>query len=207
MPRISIVVSEANTSRHTDWEFAFAFPTRLQRPGSDDTLRAGIVAFEYHDFTVGTRRAVAQFGKDNKYFGVAIIMATLPGLPMFGHGQVEGFTEKYGMEYRRASWDEKPDSNLVARHEREIFPLLRSRYLFAEVENFFLYDVFAPEGHVVEDVVQERKRCCDRGRSFRIIARCEPDRLDKRSDQIRGGARRAIAATWAAQPADPRNCC
>ena len=29
-------------------------------------------------------------------------MATMPGLPMFGHGQIEGFAEKYGMEYRRA---------------------------------------------------------------------------------------------------------
>jgi hypothetical protein len=46
--------------------------------------------------------AVAQFGKGDKYFGVCTLMATLPGLPMFGHGQIEGFEEKYGMEYRRA---------------------------------------------------------------------------------------------------------
>jgi hypothetical protein len=44
------------------------------------------------------------------------MMVTLPGLPMFGHGQVEGFTEKYGMEYRRAYWDEKPDEYLIVRH-------------------------------------------------------------------------------------------
>jgi hypothetical protein len=79
-------------------------------------------------------------------------MATLPGLPMFGHGQIEGFTEKYGMEYRRAYWDEQPDGDLVRRHEREIFPLLRRRHLFAEVGQFFLYDLFTPEGHVNEDV-------------------------------------------------------
>ncbi len=96
--------------------------------------------------------AVAQFGKGGKYFGVCTLMATLPGLPMFGHGQVEGFTEKYGMEYRRAYWDEKPDEELVRRHEREVFPLLRRRHVFAEVENFFLYDFYAPEGHVNEDV-------------------------------------------------------
>ena len=48
------------------------------------------------------RTAVEQFGKGDKYFGVATVMATMPGLPMFGHGQVEGYTEKYGMEYRRA---------------------------------------------------------------------------------------------------------
>ncbi|MFZ6029361.1 MAG: alpha-amylase family glycosyl hydrolase [Chloroflexota bacterium] len=98
------------------------------------------------------RTAVDQFGKDDKYFGVCTLMATLPGLPMLGHGQVEGFTEKYGMEYRRAYWEEQPDGWLVGRHEREIFPLLRKRYLFAEVCDFLLYDCFTPEGHVNEDV-------------------------------------------------------
>ncbi len=98
------------------------------------------------------RTAVDQFGKGDKYFGICTMMATLPGLPMFGHGQVEGFTEKYGMEYHRAYWDEYPDGSLVERHEREIFPLLRQRYLFAEVKEFLLYDFFAPEGFVNEDV-------------------------------------------------------
>jgi glycosidase len=96
--------------------------------------------------------AVAQFGKGDKYFGICMMMATMPGLPMFGHGQVEGFAEKYGMEYRRAYWDEQPDEYLIQRHVREIFPLLRRRYLFAEVQNFLLYDFYAPEGHVNEDV-------------------------------------------------------
>ena len=32
-----------------------------------------------------------------------------PGLPMLGHGQVQGFGEKYGMEFRRATLDEQPD--------------------------------------------------------------------------------------------------
>ena len=36
------------------------------------------------------------------------------------------------MEYRRAYCDEQPDPWLVERHEREIFPLLHRRYLFAE---------------------------------------------------------------------------
>jgi glycosidase len=98
------------------------------------------------------RTAVDQFGKDDKYFGICTMMATMPGLPMFGHGQIEGFTEKYGMEYKRAYWDEYPDEHLVARHEREIFPLLRRRYLFAEVNDFLLYNFFTPEGIVNEDV-------------------------------------------------------
>ena len=46
-------------------------------------------------------------------------MSTLPGLPMFGHGQIEGFTEKYGMEYRWPRYDETADPWLVERHERE----------------------------------------------------------------------------------------
>ena len=49
------------------------------------------------------RTALDQFGKGDKYFGVATVMATMPGLPMLGHGQVEGFGEKYGMEFRRAT--------------------------------------------------------------------------------------------------------
>jgi glycosidase len=98
------------------------------------------------------RTAVDQFGKDDKYFGVCIMLSTMPGLPMFGHGQIEGFTEKYGMEYRRAYWDEQPDQRLIERHEREIFPLLHRRGVFAHVDNFLLYDFYAPEGHVNEDV-------------------------------------------------------
>ncbi len=96
--------------------------------------------------------AVAQFGKDGKYFGVATVMATMPGLPMFGHGQIEGYAEKYGMEFRRPRQDEYPDEGLVDRHRREIFPLLHRRAQFAEVADFALYDVVAPEGHVNEDV-------------------------------------------------------
>lgn len=96
--------------------------------------------------------AEAQFGKDDKYFGVCVLMCTLPGLPMFGHGQVEGYTEKYGMEYRRAKRDEQPDSWLVDRHYREIFPLMHRRAQFAEVENFLLYDFVNADGQVNEDV-------------------------------------------------------
>ncbi|MFY9399364.1 MAG: hypothetical protein WAR22_13475, partial [Desulfomonilia bacterium] len=93
-----------------------------------------------------------QFGKGDKYFGVATLMVTLPGLPMFGHGQIEGYGEKYGMEYRRSYWDEGVDEHLVARHEREIFPLLRKRYLFSDVEHFALFDVVTDDGNVNEDV-------------------------------------------------------
>jgi len=38
--------------------------------------------------------AVNQFGKGDKYFGICVLMITLPGLPMFAHGQIEGYSEK-----------------------------------------------------------------------------------------------------------------
>ncbi len=96
--------------------------------------------------------AIAQFGDGDKYFGVCTLMATMPGLPMFAHGQIEGFREKYGMEFRRAYWDESAADRLVERHEREIFPLLKKRWLFSGVENFLLYDLYDPGGWVNEDV-------------------------------------------------------
>jgi glycosidase len=98
------------------------------------------------------KSAVEQFGKADKYFGVCVLLSTLPGLPMFGHGQVEGFHEKYGMEYRRAKWDETADEGFVRYHEQIISPLLHRRRVFAGVDNFFLYDLFTPEGNVDENV-------------------------------------------------------
>ncbi|MDP8218596.1 MAG: alpha-amylase family glycosyl hydrolase [Candidatus Theseobacter exili] len=102
--------------------------------------------------------AVAQFGKDDKYIGVAVLMVTMPGLPMFGHGQIEGYTEKYGMEYRKAYWDEEVDMDLVKRHEKEIFPLMRQRHLFSGVDNFVFYD-FTVQGSVDDNVFAYSNRC------------------------------------------------
>ncbi|MCF7857725.1 MAG: hypothetical protein K9N07_00160 [Candidatus Cloacimonetes bacterium] len=96
--------------------------------------------------------AIDQFGKDDKYFGVCLLMSTLPGLPMFAHGQVEGFTEKYGMEFHKAKWQENEDEYLIERHNREIFPLLNKRYLFSEVENFVLFDFITENNELNEDV-------------------------------------------------------
>ena len=98
------------------------------------------------------RTAVDQFGSGDKYFGVAALMATLPGLPMLGHGQVEGFTEKYGMEFRRPKLEENVDEGLLAHHERTIFPLLHRRASFAGADGFRMYDVVSGDGSVNEDV-------------------------------------------------------
>ncbi|MCF0238597.1 MAG: alpha-amylase [Sphaerochaetaceae bacterium] len=96
--------------------------------------------------------AIAQFGDGDKYFGCCTLLATMPGLPMFGHGQIEGFKEKYGMEYQKAYWDEKPNEGLVAEHYRRIFPLLKMRYLFSESQNFQLFDVYGNDGQIKESV-------------------------------------------------------
>jgi len=107
------------------------------------------------------KTAAEQFGTTDKYFGVCTLLVTLPGLPMFGHGQIEGYREKYGMEFRRPLWDESVDEGLVRGHEWRIFPLMHRRHIFAEVENFLLYDFFTPEGHVNEDVFAYSNRFGD----------------------------------------------
>ena len=98
------------------------------------------------------KTAVEQFGKGDKYFGICTVMITMPGLPMFGHGQIEGYAEKYGMEYYRPYWDETPDYYLIHRHETDVFPLVHRRRVFANVDNFRLYDFYTPSGSVDENV-------------------------------------------------------
>jgi hypothetical protein len=50
---------------------------------------------------------------------------------------------------------------LIARHEREIFPLLQKRYLFSGVDEFALYDFVAEGGGVDEDVFAYSNRAGD----------------------------------------------
>src|SRR6185503_16760129 len=52
----------------------------------------------------------------------------------------------------QARMDEWPDEGLVARHMREIAPLLHRRYIFAGSDNFTLYDFWNGYGHVDENV-------------------------------------------------------
>jgi hypothetical protein len=105
--------------------------------------------------------AVAQFGKGDKYFGICTLLVTMPGLPMFGHGQIEGFEEKYGMEYRRSYREEKPDQYLVDRHEREIFPLMKRRQLFSGSAEFCLYDLYTHSGTINENIFAYSNRLND----------------------------------------------
>jgi glycosidase len=139
--------------------------------------------------------AVTQFGKGDKYFGVCTMMVTLPGLPMFAHGQVEGFNEKYGMEYRYAKWEEQPDQELIRRHEREIFPLMKRRHQFSDVKHFLLYDFFAPEGYVNENVFAYSNRSGDE-RSLIIY--------HNKYESARGWVRSSVAYSMKAGEGDER---
>jgi len=139
--------------------------------------------------------AVFQFGKGDKYFGVCTLMVTMPGLPMFAHGQIEGFAEKYGMEYRYAKWDEQPDWDLIRRHEREMFPLMKRRHLFAGVENFLLYDFFTLEGSVNENVFTYSNRVGDE-RALVIY--------HNKYDSVRGWVRSSAAYSVKAGEGDER---
>ncbi|MGZ6296071.1 MAG: alpha-amylase family glycosyl hydrolase [Candidatus Limnocylindrales bacterium] len=98
------------------------------------------------------RTAADQFGTEGKYAGVATLLATLPGLPLLGHGQLEGYRERYGMEFRRPMLDEHPDEGLAGLHEARLYPLLRRRRQFARADGFRLFDVTGAGGGVVEDV-------------------------------------------------------
>jgi hypothetical protein len=97
------------------------------------------------------------------------------------------------MEFRRAYWDEQPDGYLVERHEREIFPLLRRRYLFAGVANFLLYDLFAPDGRVNEDVFAYSNRVGDE----RVLVV-----YHNRYAEARGWIRTSVAYAIKAGPGD-----
>ena len=98
------------------------------------------------------RTAIDQFGWGDKYFGVSVLLATLPGLPMFGHGQIEGYTERYGMDFKQARLDEQQNEGMIARHQQLIAPLLKNRRLFAESTHFVLYDFWTGYGDVDENV-------------------------------------------------------
>jgi hypothetical protein len=107
------------------------------------------------------KTAAEQFGDGDKHFGTCTLLATLPGLPMFAHGQVEGFSERYGMDFKQARMDETPDQRMMDRYQREITPLLKNRKLFAESTNFVLYDFWLGYGSVDENVMAYSNRLGD----------------------------------------------
>src|SRR5262249_62120118 len=102
--------------------------------------------------TPAGRPGVAQCGGGEKSSGAPTLMAPRPGLRMLGHGQIEGFEERYGMEFRRALREEPVDEGLEREHGRRIVPLLHRRALFSGAAEFLLYDCRDSSGRVNEDV-------------------------------------------------------
>jgi len=98
------------------------------------------------------RPAAEQFGTGDKAFSAATLLATLPGLPMLGHGQVEGFRERYGMEFRKARWEEPVDQGHADHFAWAIVPLLRRRASFSGTHRFHLYDARTDDGSIDENV-------------------------------------------------------
>ena len=94
-----------------------------------------------------------QFGRSDKYFAAATLLATLPGTPLFDHGQVEGYEETYAMDLLEPYRREQADPQLIARHQAQIAPLLKQRARFAGTEHFRLYDVRSPRDKVLEDLI------------------------------------------------------
>lgn len=87
--------------------------------------------------------ARATFGDGDRYFGVATLLCTLPGLPLFGHGQAEGLSETYGMEFASPRLGEAPDVGFRERHRRQLAPLLRRRSRFASARDLRFLEVVA----------------------------------------------------------------
>ena len=98
------------------------------------------------------KSAVEQFGKGDKYIGVATLLATLPGLPMLGPRPVRGLRREVRDGVPAGDDGRAADEWLIERHEREIVPLLHRRGDFAEARDFLLYDVASDNGGVDEQV-------------------------------------------------------
>jgi hypothetical protein len=84
--------------------------------------------------------AAVGFGIGDRALLAATLAATLPGVPMLGHGQWEGQRERYGMEYRAPRTSDPISADHIERYDREIAPLLRARHLFAGVADFRWFD-------------------------------------------------------------------
>jgi glycosidase len=118
--------------------------------------------------------AIEQFGRDAKYLGCSVLLFTLPGVPMLGHGQIEGLSEKYGMEFSEPMLAETPDLGLVNRYERQLLPLLQWRSIFASTQHFQLLYGLDQEQRPLPEVIAYTNR--DSDRQFLIIFNNQPDR-------------------------------
>ena len=97
--------------------------------------------------------AINQFGNEEKYFGICTLLATMPGLPMFGHGQFEGYKERYGMDFVQPNFKEFPDEELITRHKELIQPLLENRFRYSTSKNFKLHDCYFTNEKINDNII------------------------------------------------------
>ncbi len=98
------------------------------------------------------KTAVEQFGKGDKMLWYLRVDGPCPGLPMFGHGQLEGFAQRNtGWNYE--AHDEEIDLDFYHRHERgKFFRYYINGSDFADVESFRLYSFANAYGNIDENV-------------------------------------------------------
>lgn len=133
-------------------------------PGKNEEFRATLTELMDFDPRLLNRRAnflsnpdeestAYAFGTAERYFCLCTLLATLPGLPIFAHGQAEGYAERYAMDVLQPYLDESPDLGLLNEHIRRIAPLLRRRDLFADAQHFQLLELRDRQGRLFEDVI------------------------------------------------------
>ncbi len=140
--------------------------------------------------------AAETFGKGDKALAATVLLATLPGLPLFAHGQVEGLFEKYGMEFRSPRLAERPDGWYRDQHRRKIAPLLHRRRVFASAVGFALYDATHsgdPPGRVAESVYAFSN--ASDGEQALVVVNNAPEAVRVRLDGgVRGGVPDDVSA-------------
>jgi len=102
--------------------------------------------------TPDEKSAADVFGKSARYFGSCALMASLPGLPLFGHGQFEGLVERYGMDMKKPSLPENIDVDMIHDHTRLITPLLLQRERFSSAKRLVLFDFLLKNHDINENV-------------------------------------------------------
>ena len=131
------------------------------------------------------RTAVDQFGTGDKYFGVCTLMVD-DARPADVRARPDRRVRRevrHGVPPRL--WDERRNRWLVERHEREIFPLMHRRALFAGVRDFLLYDFYTDGGWVNEDVFAYSNRLGN-DRALVVYNNRFHSGLDPRSPRLRG---------------------
>jgi len=126
--------------------------------------------------------AVGQFGRGDKYFAACILMLTLPGLPMFAHGQVEGLAEKYGMEFAAPRSGEFRDDPFADHHKAFVFPLMRQRSRFSGADDLQMFTL-----RTEDDGRDENVLAFSRGRGRDILLVMVHNRYAETAGYLRDG--------------------